>query len=286
MPARGRRGRKSSLYQALYGTGTYGGRSRYVQQKRGRQRGLPAPSGTGASARAQWSKWRQTPRKKRDITKKLPDGTGGGTGYAPAPPPPGGGGTVTWEEFGYGVDRAPAAWKALKPSKLDERSQWFGTMNMLIPFLAPNQQVQIGQLLATEDPENFGHLAGMSVGSPGLDVATERREQFGGRRALMQAMEALSRFRGATGMGEDKMGAGYGYLMDLATRMADFSDAGAPRSRLDYMNMMSQLEPMIELAPESYRGIAQMMLKPGGWEPGKKMGTQYQWGTPHRELWG
>ena len=82
---------------------------------------------------------------------------------APPPTPPPsteGGGTppLSWSEFGYGVEGAPAQWKALLPSQMNERTEWFATMNMMLPFLDPDQQMQMGSLLASEDPEHFGHF--------------------------------------------------------------------------------------------------------------------------------
>jgi len=285
MPARGQR-RKSSLYSTLYSS--IAPRSAGRRPTSGRvSAGQPVPTPVyGPSARAQWSKYRQG----KGRNAPLVGDTGGGMGFPMPPPPPGGDGTPSpaWEEFGYSVEGAPAQWKALRPAELNERTEWLATMNMMIPFLSPQDQLQVATILAKEEPEAFGNLASMRIGSPTLDQQAQMREQYGGRRKLLQALEGLGRFRGAVGKSEQDMGKGYQYLVDLAGRMADFSGYGAPQSRLDYMNMMSQLEPMLEAVPESYRGVAQMLLQPtftGGTPIGQMMGNQYQWGTPSRLLW-
>ena len=225
----------------------------------------------------------------------------GGTGYT-APPTAGGGGgnggggmpgtLPGWSEFGYRPENAPDWWKALKPPEMDDRSSWLAQLNLMIPYLSPEDQRQATNILYREDPTNFAHLAPeltQFAGIPDELLKGERQEWLGGARAG-GIMEALDKLKEVMGKSSAEMGTGYNWMRQVGQLTKDYGATGerAP-TRADFSKLMSAWNPLQEQAPEGYGLMGRMSLLPF-FSTGKLMETQSRmdqstyYGKPSKKL--
>lgn len=184
---------------------------------------------------------------------------GGGGGAAPAP-------EVTWSAFDYAAPGAPTWWKAMKPSDMaDAASEYLAELNMLIPYLSPEDQITAAQTIYQMNGRDFAHLAPDKIKPPPraagpqpggirdatrtwtgagaepteavkaalsrktLQIPTEitgdLRNQYTAAERSSNALAALSALAGAVGKTAADLGPGYRYLQTLLTTGQTFGAA-------------------------------------------------------------
>jgi hypothetical protein len=212
------------------------------------------------------------------------DGWGGGGEPAP----------IKWEAFDSGV-AGPAWWKAMKPSEVNEGTEAVAAMNMLIPFLSPEDQKTVAANIYGMNAADFGHLnpEGIKVAqSPELNQQTVN--QFTSSERAGKALEALSALAKAAGKDEKGMGVGYRYLKSILDAGKQYGgQAGAGQTRRQYQQMMSALDPLLAQSKDpqlgAYSSLANMLARPyfnqGQLTPmSKTQDGQYVFGQANKSL--
>lgn len=218
--------------------------------------------------------------------------SGGGGGDTETAP------DITWSEFDSGVGAKPDWWKAMKPSAVNDATEFLASLNMMIPFLSPEDQKAVASNIYTQDAKNFGHLnpekIQFLVSDPNLP--TQTRRLFTDALRAQQAMAALTSLAGAVGKKDEELGLGYRYLrsiLNLGNQFGGNSAQGSGQTRQQYINMMSALDPLVaqaktpQLAP--YESLVKMLTTPfftnGSLVPlSKDANGRVIFGTPNKGL--
>lgn len=179
---------------------------------------------------------------------------------------------VTWSTFDGGISNAPPWWKAMMPSAMNDATEYLASLNMLIPFLSPEDQRTVASNLYAQDATNFGHLNPESTKlllpmGDGLSTGTKR--MFTDAVHARNALAALTKLAGAVGKSDADLGTGYRYLrsiLNLGDQYGGDSAKGNAQTRRQYIEMMSALDPLIaqsktqQLAP--YESLVKMLTTP------------------------
>jgi hypothetical protein len=202
-------------------------------------------------------------------------GGGGGGGGEAAP--------VTWEAFDSQVAGAPAWWKALKPSEMNEATEYLASLNMMIPFLSLEDQRSVAANLYQQNPEAFGHLNPETIDSldtqlkktapippfvPPSQMTTDLRKQFTSAQRYTNALTALTQLASAVGKSDAELGPGYRYLRSILNTGQTFgAQPGAQgQTRRNYLNQMGALDPLLSQTQQQslspYSSIARMLSQP------------------------
>jgi hypothetical protein len=205
---------------------------------------------------------------------------------------------ITWEEFNSGVQGAPAFWKAMKPSTMNDATEYLASLNMMIPFLSPEDQKTVASNLYTQDAANFGHLNPEAIQFLPTtdDVTTRTKQMFTDSVRAKQAIAAMAALAGAVGKKDTELGSGYRYLrsiLNLGNQFGGDSSVGNGQTRRQYLNMMSALDPLMaqsqtqQLAP--YESVVKMLTSPffsgGQLRPMSKDATgKVIFGNPNKKL--
>jgi hypothetical protein len=195
------------------------------------------------------------------------------------------------------VQGAPAWWKALKPSAVDPETSYLATLNMMIPFLSPEDQRSVASTLYQANSKAFGHLSPEALGTaptPPGELGQSTIDQFTSAAHYQSAMDALGSLMSATGKNEQDMGAGYRYLKSLlATGKQYGGAAGQSQTRGQYLQWLSALDPLLSQANSqelgAYAPLAKMVSSPffsnGQLMPvTKTQNGQYIFGNPNATL--
>ena len=240
-------------------------------------------------------------------TMTVPPPSGGlaGGGYAPPGQPqveepiP-----VTWESFDYRPPSAPDWWKAMKPSELNEQSEYLASVNMMIPFMSPEDRKTVAAQLYIADPENFAHLNPEKLLPPGIapkvkpETRTERAFYMGAERSR-EAITALDRLREVMGKETTDFGPGYHFLRSVAATAGRYGGEGGPPGVPDLMTrektrgMLGALDPILAMGRgepiSAYGPAAQAFGTPffsGGqlWPMQRTEDGRYQFGMPNPRM--
>lgn len=193
-------------------------------------------------------------------------GGGGGGGNATPQPVP-----ITWSPFESGVKDTPSWWKAMKPSEMNSDTEFLASMNMLIPFLSPEDQKTVASTIYQMDAANFGHLnpEGITV-NPAKEINTALRTKYTSSDRARSALAAMTALASAVGKSDADLGPGYRYLrsvLDASDKFGGTSDTER-QTRAQYQMMMSALDPLLAqssgtsgaLAP--YGSLVKMLSQP------------------------
>jgi hypothetical protein len=213
-------------------------------------------------------------------------GGGGGGGGAPAP--------IKWEAFDSGV-QGPAWWKAMKPSEVNEGTEAVAAMNMLIPFLSPEDQKTVAANIYGMNAADFGHLNPEGISVPqSTELNQQTVNQFTSSERAGKALEALTALAKAAGKDEKGMGVGYRYLKSILDAGKQYGGAGgAGQTRRQYQQMMSALDPLLAQSKDpqlgAYSSLANMLARPyfnqGQLTPmSKTQDGQYVFGQANKSL--
>ena len=235
------------------------------------------------------------------------EATGGGGGGWYGGGGGGGGGTVspdvTWSE-GYSLDGAPEWWRGMLPSTFDANTEYMTLYNAMIPFLSPEDQMNVGRylygLVPTKTREPWGTYNPEMMGSanPPVKITTDITEQFTSSERAQNALQALSSLMEASGRTEEKMGPGYQFLRNLLATMGDYG-GGAPGSnerqtRAQYQQLQGAVDPLLSQAGgadlSAFKSLASQLTNPffsaGSVVPiSKNAGGQYVFGRPNPEFY-
>lgn len=187
-------------------------------------------------------------------------GYGGYGGYEEEPEV-----TVTWQEFQSGAEGAPGWWQAMKPSELTEESELLASMNMIIPYMSPDDQVTLGMWLYQIDPVAFAHLANLQPDDPRAPTDLDLQELMSSGR-MANAIIALQNLAGTMGKTGEEMGTGFRFLMNLLQTKQSYTGAeGEYQSRAQALALQKMMDQMAsgatkELAP--YKSAAQFLSRP------------------------
>ncbi len=213
------------------------------------------------------------------------DGGGGGGGPAP----------ITWSEFDSGIANKPAWWKALKPSDLNEGTEFLASLNLLIPFLSPEDQRSVASTLYAQDAKNFGHLSPEKIGTENPAITPDLQKFFTSSDRASKALAALEKLSTAVGKGEADMGKGYRYLRSILSAVKSYgAREGEQRvTRSNMTNLYSTLDPLLNQGKGeelgAYGPLANMLSKPfftkGQLMPlAKTQDGRYIFGEPNKAL--
>jgi hypothetical protein len=213
-------------------------------------------------------------------------GGGGGGGGSPAP--------ITWSAFDSGVS-GPAWWKAMKPSEVNEGTEAVAAMNMLIPFLSPEDQKTVAANIYGMNAADFGHLNPEGITVPqSTELNQQTVNQFTSAERAGKALEALTALAKAAGKDEKGMGVGYRYLKSILDAGKQYGGAnGAGQTRRQYQQMMSALDPLLAQSKDpqlgAYASLANMLARPyfnqGQLTPmSKTQDGQYVFGQANKSL--
>jgi hypothetical protein len=201
--------------------------------------------------------------------------SGGGGGGEAAP--------VTWEAFDSKVAGAPDWWKALKPSEMNEATEYLASLNMMIPFLSPEDQRSVAANLYQQNPEAFAHLNPETIDPldtqlkktptippfvPPSQMTTDLRKQFTSAQRYTNALTALTQLASAVGKSDAELGPGYRYLRSILNTGQTFgAQPGAQgQTRRNYLNQMGALDPLLSQTQQQslspYSSIARMLSQP------------------------
>lgn len=174
---------------------------------------------------------------------------------------------VTWEKFDSGITDHPAWWSALKPSSLTSESQYMAYMNMLIPFLSPEDQLSVAAALYQLDPVTFAQYAPEKLGSVSGSVSEDALLKYGSASHAAQALAALEKLRSVMGKGVGDMGQGYNFLKSVLGTMKSYGSKGSNyQTRTQYEQLLGALDPMLSGASGgetgAYSSIAKMLAQP------------------------
>lgn len=217
-------------------------------------------------------------------------GGGGGGEAAPA--------EITWSEFDSGVGDKPSWWKALKPSQMNTDTEYLSTLNLLIPFLSPEDQKTVASTIYQMDAKNFGHLnpEGIDV-KPENPIADATEVKFESSERARKALSAMTALAGAVGKKDSELGPGYRYLRSIIDVADKFGakDAINRQTRAQYQQMLAALDPLLAessgsggvLAP--YGSLVKMLSQPffsmGQLRPVQKTTSgKYSFGNPNSAL--
>lgn len=188
-------------------------------------------------------------------------GGGGGGGGGEAVP-------ISWSEFDAGVGNKPDWWKALKPSEVNEGTEFLASMNLLIPFLSPEDQRSVASTLYAQDAKNFGHLSPEKIGVDTPAISPDLQKYFTSSDRATKALAALEKLAGAVGKGEADMGKGYRYLRSILSAVKSYG-AREGEQRMTKANMTSlysSLDPLLNQGKSeefgAYGPLATMLAKP------------------------
>jgi hypothetical protein len=189
------------------------------------------------------------------------------------PPPPSGGGRrgpgkIKWSEFDIPVAGAPDWWKALKPSRWTPESEYIALTNLMMPFLSPEDQRQVGTHLFQMLPEDFGHLdpETLDIPAPAAPLGTDIRSQFQQASRGGNAINVLEALLGTVGRERKDFGPGYNYLRSLADVIGDFGGAGNLPTRTQRTQFRAALDPLLAQSKsgplQAYQGLARSLTNP------------------------
>lgn len=199
----------------------------------------------------------------------------GGGGYG------GGGGEeaqeevpITWSEFDSKVSNAPTWWKALKPSAVNPATEYLSQMNMMIPFMSPEDQRSTAANIYQQDPVNFAHLNPEKLDGGGVPFAppnamtTGLRQQFNSAQRGTNALSALTNLAASLGKTDAELGSGYRYLRSILDTTQRYGGANAQnqQTRRQYMDQQGSLDPLLASAKQdelsAYGPLARMLSQP------------------------
>jgi len=175
-------------------------------------------------------------------------------------------------------------------------------MNMMIPFLSPEDQKTVAATLFQQDPKNFNYLKGIGADMPSVTAPTiQDRDYYTSAERAKNAIDALGKLASAMGKGTNALGPGFQYLRTILTNMQTF---GGGNSMLDQQTRMNQMQQMAALDPllgqssgtsgvlSPYGPLAKSLISPffsgGQINPmmkatsGPYAGT-YTWGIPNAQ---
>lgn len=218
-------------------------------------------------------------------------GVGGGGASAPAP--------ITWASFGSNVANAPSWWKAMKPSEMNPETEFMASLNMLIPFLSPEDQKTAASTIYQINAKDFSHLNPETIKvTPENELSSSTTRYFTSADRANRALSALTELAGAVGKSDADLGPGYRYLRSILDAGKQFGGGGEPNSgqtRRQYQQMMGALDPLLAqsggtgsvLSP--YGSLVKMLAQPyfsgGQLMPMTKTSDgRYVFGTPNAQL--
>lgn len=212
-------------------------------------------------------------------------GTGGGYygGGYPIPSGPRAPKEITWSEFDYRPKNAPAWWKAMKPSAGGPEIEQIALMNMMIPFLSPQDQRAVASRLAIALPEYFGEYGKADIPSRYEPSEQQQRYMLSAQRAS-EAMRAAAAYSKV--MGKEEMGSPYQFMQQVLGGIRAEAPAGGRMSRGQYMGLMERMAPLY--GDKTMGGIAQMLAEPGYEQsilPGQKAKGKFYWGQANPLLY-
>lgn len=145
--------------------------------------------------------------------------------------------TTRWW-VGYSVDGAPSWWKGLVTDDRSPEAMYAMLINSMIPYMSPEDQRYMGDYLSRFLPEHFGDYKASAEDTSRIPAPPQLDEQsktyFSAQRGKSMA-ETLEKMRVASGLPEDKVGAGYRFLKSLAKDIEVFGSGegeGITRSKL------------------------------------------------------
>jgi hypothetical protein len=227
-------------------------------------------------------------------------GGGGGGGYTNEPPAA----PITWTEFDSGVANKPTWWKALKPSTMEPGTEYLASLNMMIPFLSPEDQKVVANTLYQQDAKNFGHLAPDKIGDVKYTATPNQFGEYGIAQAdqtkftsadrSQNALTALTKLAEATGKTAADLGPGFRYLQSLLSATKQYGGAGGePQSRRQALEMLGAVDPILAQTQtgdlSAYGPLARMLANPF-FSAGQLMPVQktqdgtYVFGNPNKSF--
>ena len=190
---------------------------------------------------------------------------------------------ITWSKFDYRPKNAPSWWNAMKPSAGGPETEQIALMNMMIPFLSPQDQRAVASRLATALPKYFGEYG--KAGIPSRYEPSEQQQEYmlSAQRAN-EAMTAAVAYSKA--MGKEEMGSPYQFMQQVLGGIRAEVPTEGRMSRGQYMGLMERMAPLY--GDTSMGGMAQMMAEPGYEQsilPGKKYEGKFYWGQANPLLY-
>ena len=224
--------------------------------------------------------------------------SGGGPAPEPAAPP------ITWRiDPNLRIAGAPAWWQPWVPSALDPQAEYAATLNLLIPYMSPEDQRLAASTLSRLLPDPFQGYSPTAnplppppkaspylLPRPGAITSAQRATYTSRARAegLLNSLNLLAQSMGKT---EKDFGPGYQFLQDLASVARDYGGGpGAPQGRAEYRSYLGALDPLLaETQGEAlgaYGPMARMFSQPffsGGLLRSSYRDQTGQWhyGTPN-----
>jgi hypothetical protein len=160
-------------------------------------------------------------------------------------------------------------------------------MNLMIPFLSPEDQRTVASTLARVDPKNFGHLDPLQVEFEEVrDITPDIRGYYTGSERPTQALVALNRLSGAVGKSREKMGEGYRFLQQVLDVSRDYGEGGLTKQEM--APLFAALDPLLQ-QNELYGGLGQMLSQPSFsagplFNVRKTQDGRYVFGRPNPQL--
>ena len=214
-------------------------------------------------------------------------GTDGGTGGYPSaggyPSMPRAPVEITWSTFDYRPKNAPSWWKAMKPSATGPEIEQIAMMNMMIPFLSPQDQRAVASRLAIALPKQFGEYGKADIPSR-YEPSEQQQEYMLSAQRASEAMSAAAAYSKA--MGKEEMGSPYQFMQQVLGGIRAEVPTGGRMSRGQYMGLMERMAPLY--GDTSMGGMAQMLAEPGYEQsilPGRKQQGKFYWGQANPLLY-
>lgn len=139
---------------------------------------------------------------------------------------------------GYSVENAPSWWKGLVTDDRSPEAMYAMLINSMIPYMSPEDQRYMGDYLSRLFPEHFGDYKASAEDTSRIpappDMDAQSKTYFSAQRGKSMA-DTLEKMRVASGLPEDKVGAGYRFLKSLAKDIEVFGSGeneGITRSNL------------------------------------------------------
>ncbi len=247
-------------------------------------------------------------------------GGGGGEGLTSTVPIE----EVKWNAFGGDYPNAPSWWRPMAPSVVNDATEYMAVMNMMIPYLSPEDQRTVVSNLYQMDAKNFGHLdpskidwnipwnlnQGISFKDQGPKDQGENmsypttggrnyQQYFTSQLRASDAVEALRALAKQSGKSEKDMGAGFRYLQTLLDAGKSFGSlnpkTGENQTRRQQLQYMGAVDPLLSQSSSAgsslgaFGPLAQMLANPfftaGQLMPlTKNQDGTYTFGNQNKEL--
>jgi hypothetical protein len=178
-------------------------------------------------------------------------------------------------------------------------TEYLASLNLLIPFLSPEDQKTVASTIYQMDAKNFGHLDPEKITvTPENDPLSDKTEvEFTASDRARKALAAMTSLASAVGKKDSELGPGYRYLRSIIDVADKFGakDMLNRQTRAQYQQMLAALDPLLAesqgtsgtLAP--YGSLVKMLSQPffsmGQLRPLQKTQSgKYQFGNPNSAL--